>query len=538
MENRNLPLGVQGFPRMRRGGFLYVDKTDFAERLAKTELCYFLSRPRRFGKSLLVSTLKELFEGNEKLFKGLAIHGNWDWSVRYPVIRLDFSAGVFNVPGLLEAAVDKQLSAIEEREGIGSSIPFAPVWLRRLISAFTSARKRETPFASVRFGDLISALAQKYGQRVVLLVDEYDKPILDALSKPEIARANRDFLYGIYSNVKQMEDDLRFCLITGISRFAKVGLFSSINNLIDISLDPEYSSICGYTESDIDRTFEPELSGLDRAEIRRWYNGYCWTGKERVYNPYSILYLLGRRKFDNWWYQTGMPTFLADALVRDEVYSINMENMHGSTETLSAFDIDKANTAALLFQTGYLTIVEEERIDNDYWYHLDYPNLEVRRSLNKDLLQLLIPDMKPDQLKERSRLGSMLEAEDFSGLQTVLKSIFANVPHQWHAKGELSKYEAYFATAILVYFLGAGVDARTEESTSEGRIDLAVVGKERVYLFEFKVVEDDAKGTALAQIKEKNYADKYRGSGVPIHLVGVEFSRETRNLINFEYERA
>ena len=245
---RKLPIGIQTFREIREDHCYYVDKTAYMGRLVAEGKHYFLSRPRRFGKSLFLDTLKELFEGNEPLFEGLAIHEQWDWSVRHPVLRLDFSGGNFKEPGSLHEDVMAQLDVMESEVAVAAGYDSAPV----------------------RFRHLMKALHQQSGQRVAVLVDEYDKPILDALETPEVARANRDYLHGLYSTIKFGDAHIKFTFLTGVSKFSKVSLFSGLNNLIDITLDPQYSAICGYTEADLDAVFAPELSGLDREEIRRW----------------------------------------------------------------------------------------------------------------------------------------------------------------------------------------------------------------------------------------------------------------------------
>ena len=250
-SKRKLPIGIQTFRTIREEGCYYVDKTAFIGRLVEEGAHYFLSRPRRFGKSLFLDTLKEFFEGNEALFEGLAIHGRRDWSVRYPVLRLSFGIGDFKQPGFVEASFMEKLAAAEAEAQVAT----------------------DYATASGRFAALLAALHRETGQRVAVLVDEYDKPILDALTVPDVARANRDFLRGVYSVVKDSDAHVRFTFITGVSKFSKVSLFSGLNNLTDITLDPGCSAICGYTDADLDTVFAPELPGLDRDEIRRWYNG-------------------------------------------------------------------------------------------------------------------------------------------------------------------------------------------------------------------------------------------------------------------------
>ena len=264
----------------------YVDKTDHARRLVERGKYYFLSRPRRFGKTLLVDTLQELFEGSEELFRGLAVHGKWDWSVRHPVVRLDFSGvGHFETPDGVRGTVEAQLEETEMQAGL----ELGPAG------------------AAVRFRRLIRTLHERTGRRAVVLVDEYDKPILDALGDRELARANRDFLRSLYGVIKACDRQLRFVFLTGVSKFSRAGLFSGLNSLNDITLDERYGDVCGYTDAELDAVFVPELEGLDRDDVRRWYNGYNWLGPERVYNPFDILLLFDKRRFRPYWFETCHP---------------------------------------------------------------------------------------------------------------------------------------------------------------------------------------------------------------------------------------
>ena len=515
MARRKLPIGIQTFREIREDDCYYVDKTPLMHRLAADGTHYFLSRPRRFGKSLFLDTLKELFEGSEALFEGLHIHRRWDWSVRHPVVRLSFGAGHFTEPGYLHKNLMAQLDGAEERAGVGSRYDTAPE----------------------RFGRLLAKLHAHAGERVVVVVDEYDKPILDALDTPEVARANRDFLRGLYAVVKDCDAHIRFSFITGVSKFSKVSLFSGLNNLTDLTLDPRYSSICGYTEADLDTVFAPELPGLDRDRIREWYNGYGWLGEEKVYNPFDILLLFDRRKFGAWWFETGTPAFLVETLFRRRVSALALDEMVGSEDLLSTFDVDDIATEALLFQTGYLTIAGEENLGEKVLYRLGYPNREVRQSLNDRLLRYLVRDASR-QTANSIRLYRLLEANDFAGLETLFQAFYASIPYEWYTNNDIARYEGYCASVFYSYFAGLGLDVTVEDSTSHGRLDMAVVFNENVYLFEFKVVEMAGEGEAMAQLKDRRYADKYRHLGYPIHLVAVEFSRDARNLAAFEAVRA
>ena len=511
MDKRKLPIGMQTFREIREQNHYYVDKTAYIRRLVDEGKLYFLSRPRRFGKSLFLDTLKELFEGNAPLFEGLDIHDYWDWSVRYPVVRIDFSNGDYGVPGHLQANVMEQLTAIERRAGIVGESATAPG----------------------RFAFLIEALHERAGQRVVVLIDEYDKPILDALEDPEIARANRNFLRGLYATIKFADAHIKFAFLTGVSKFSKVSLFSGLNNLIDITLEPRYSALCGYTDADLDAVFAPELPGLDRDEIRRWYNGYNWLGNERVYNPFDVLLLFRRRRFGAYWFETATPTFLIEMLMARGVGSLALDNMLGTDELLSAFDIDHIATEALLFQTGYLTIHQTEPRGSRTYYRLGYPNQEVRQSLNESLLNRLTKS-PARQAEHSARLYDLLLTADFVGLESLFKAFFASIPYQWHTKNDIADYEGYYASVFYSYFASLGLDIAVEDSSSHGRLDMAVRFNANIYLFEFKVVESDSEGIGLTQLRARHYADKYRDAGLSIHLIAVTFSKKTRNLVAFE----
>ena len=515
MSRRLLPIGIQSFRNLRDRGCYYVDKTGYALRMVEQGTHYFLSRPRRFGKSLFLDTLKELFEGGRDLFEGLEICERWDWSVRHPVVRLSFGSGNFKDPGDLNADVLEQLDALETDAGV----------------------EPRHATARGRFRHLLRALHRQTGRQVAVLVDEYDKPILDALEEPAVARANRDYLRGLYATIKDSDAHIRFCFLTGVSKFSKVSLFSGLNNLRDITLNPVYSAVCGYTEADLDAVFAPELEGLDRERVREWYNGYSWGGAERVYNPFDVLLLLADREFSPWWFETGTPRFLVETLVERGIPTPSLEGMLASNDLLSTFDVGDIATEALLFQTGYLTIVGREDWDGEPIYRLDYPNREVRQSLNRSLLRHLGQDHSR-LTADRLRLGRLLRNGDIPGLGALLRSVFAGIPHQWHTRNEIARYEGYYASVFYSYFAGAGIDVRVEESGSAGRLDMAVRTEGRVYLFEFKVAERAGPGAALAQLKERGYADKYRHLGEPVHLVGVEFSEKDRNVAGFDAELA
>ena len=512
MVRRRLPIGLQTFRELRERDCYYVDKTAYIKRLLDAGKHYFLSRPRRFGKSLFLDTLKEFFEGNQELFAGLYIHDRHDWTERHPVVRLSFGGGNFKEPGYLDTNVMAQLDGIEVAAGVSPRYATAPE----------------------RFGYLIRSLHEQTGQRVAVLVDEYDKPILDALVEtPEVARANRDYLRGLYGVIKDSDAHVGFTFLTGISKFSKVNLFSQLNNLTDLTLDRRYSAICGYTERDLDTVFAPELGGLDRERVREWYNGYSWRGTEKVYNPYDLLLLFDSGEFAAHWFETGTPAFLVDTLFERRVSSVSLDEMVSTAKLLSAFDVGSIGTEALLFQTGYLTITGEETLGGMALYRLGYPNREVRQSLNEYLLSHLVQD-PAQQTANSMRLARLLEAVDCEGLRELFHAFFASIPYQWYTNNDIANYEGFYASVFYSYFAVLGYEIVVEESSSHGRLDMAVRAGGQVYLFEFKVVELAPAGSALAQLRERDYTAKYRGGGGPIHLIGVEFSRDTRNVTAFE----
>ena len=515
MRKRKLPTGIQTFRKVREEGCYYVDKTAYVRQLVTEGTHYFLSRPRRFGKSLLVDTIKELFEGSEALFEGLHIHDQWDWSVRHPVLRLSFAAGSFDRQGALEADFADQMARLERLAGV--SCDYA------------------TPHR--RFAGLIEALHTQSGRPVVVLVDEYDRPITEALGDAALAKANRSFLRGVYGVVKDADALIRLSFFTGVTKFSKVSVFSGLNNLTDITLDPCYAAICGYTDDDLDTVFAPELEGLDRKEIRDWYDGYRWLGERSVYNPWAILLLFKTRRFKAHWFETGTPAFLLQTLVERRVGGPALESEYATEELLSAFDVEEIGTEALLFQTGYLTIVDEKRDETGVYYRLGCPNREVRQSLNAGLLRAMSPDGAHLD-RDRDRLRNLLEEDDLDGVEALFRAFFAGIPHQWHTRNDIAHFEGYYASVFYSHFAGAGLEVAVEESTGRGRLDMAVRLRGLTYVFEFKMVAGEGDGSAMRQIKEKRYADKHRRRDEPVRLVGVEFSEAERNIVRFDVERA
>lgn len=517
-KNRlKLPIGIQTFSEIREGGYYYVDKTPDIETLVTQNKYYFLSRPRRFGKSLLLDTVRCLFEGRKDLFEGLYLHERWNWQMKHPVIRLSFGSGVVSTRQELDIRIRQQFAMT-----------------RRLLNL---SQARQSDIAG-EFYELIADARSHYGQTAVVVIDEYDKPILDNIVNSDKARELREGLKNLYSTLKDADPNLRMVLLTGVSKFSKVSLFSGLNNLRDITLSPEYATICGYTDKDIDEVFQPELGNLNREMIRDWYNGYRWGGQDvtSVYNPFDVLLLLQEQRFGAYWFETATPTFLVDILKERGVFTPALDHLTAKPQLLGQFDVDDISTEGLLFQTGYLTIkdVKEPKLGLQL-YTLGFPNLEVESNLNDALLPALGVN-RNDAQELQFKLLDLLESHDIVGLRAHLQALYASIPHDWYRNNPIAQYEGHYASVFYSHFAALALNITVEDASNHGRVDMTVEYGGHIYLFEFKVVEQLPEGRALSQLIEKRYAEKYRASGKPIHLVGVEFSSEKREIVGFEVD--
>ena len=511
-DRKRLPIGIQTFAKIREGNYYYVDKTGYALRLIESGTHYFLSRPRRFGKSLFLDTLAELFAGNEPLFRGLAVHPHWDWSVRYPIIRISFAGGRLESRAQLDQRIEDLLRINQEALGItcppGLDIPG-------------------------QFGELIRRAARQFGQRAVVLVDEYDKPILDNLTDAPVAAAMREGLRNLYSVIKEMDAHIKFAFLTGVSKFSKVSIFSGLNNLRDITVSSEYSAICGYTEADLDTVFAPELPGLDREEIRRWYNGYSWLG-EAVYNPFDVLLLFDKREFRPYWFETGTPTFLVDLLRSRQTFTPQLDALVADSQLLNAFDVEYISTEAILWQTGYLTITGVERFGGIEQFQLGYPNHEVESAFNQALLRAWAPPQAPTHPLPLLKKWFAL---DWNALREHFEALFASIPADWYRANPVLHYEGYWASVFYSHLASLGLELIPEDVTNQGRIDLTLKLPQAIVVMEFKRIDGEAPtGEALAQLKARGYAEKYRSRGRPVWLLGVEFSSARRNIVGWAVE--
>jgi hypothetical protein len=463
-----------------------------------------------------VDTLKEIFEGNQALFEGLYIHDKWDWSKKYPVIKLDFAEGMLKS----REELDKKILEI------------------LLYNEKNFCVTPENKSISGRFAELISEVKEKFNQRVVVLVDEYDKPILDNISEPLIAQKLRDGLKNLYSVLKSQDANLQFVFMTGVTKFSKVSLFSGLNQLMDITIDKRYSSICGYTDHDLKQHFSEYLEGSDPEEVKRWYNGYNWTGSESVYNPYDILLFLDKGNlFSNYWFETGSPTFLVELFRKNQYFLPDLENIEVFQRTLNSFEIDSLDPVTLLFQAGYLTI-EKTFIDRGKLvYRLRMPNQEVRLALNEYFIQDYT-GISVHLKNKQDVLYDALSVGNLSSFEQHIRSLFAGIPWRNFTNNPLADFEGYYASVLYAFFASINAQVIPEDITNHGQADMTIIFKDHIYVMEIKVVDHLPEGNnqALEQILQRNYAEKYRNrEGMVVHEVGLVFNKTERNLVQADY---
>lgn len=508
-----LPVGISTFSTIRSEGYVYVDKTALIHQLVDQGRYYFLSRPRRFGKSLLVDTLKELFEGHQALFQGLAVQPLWDWSRKHPVIHITFNDGVHTNVEQLNLIIRHQLEKNAQRLGV----------------------ELKQGLITHQFEQLIEAAVEQHRQAAVVLIDEYDKPIIDQILNRERAAELRDCLKNLYSVLKGRDSLIRFVLLTGVSKFSQVSLFSGLNTLEDITLRPDYSSLCGYTQTELEHSFSAYLEEVDLNKMRLWYNGYNWLG-ESVYNPFDVLLFLQDGLYRSYWFSTATPTFLMKLLKEGAYYLPEMEHFEVQESSLGSFDISDISAEVLLFQTGYLTIHKTLQMGNQMGFELTYPNLEVKLSLNTHLLDYLTPAVSHASRVSLQIWRHLIDSR-LDDLCTLFKRFFSSIPHDWYRNNHIDQYEGYYASLFYSQMVACGATTIPEDTTSFGRIDLTVIAEDKVFIFEFKVIDgEDGDGSALQQIKRQRYADKYT-DGRDLYRVGIEFSKQQRNIVGFEWEQ-
>ncbi|MBK9500919.1 MAG: ATP-binding protein [Leptospiraceae bacterium] len=505
-----LPIGIQTFRKLIEGNYLYIDKTQNIYQMIKNPAgAYFLSRPRRFGKSLTLSTLEEIFLGNKELFQGLWIYNSeYKWK-KHPVIRFDFSKQKANEPKVLIGFINNQLDYIAEAHSIQLS-------------------KKEY---FERFEELIMKLGAT--EKVVILIDEYDKPIIDHLEDTELALQMREVMKGFFTVLKGNDEYIRFLLLTGVSKFSKAGVFSNLNHLIDITLDNAYSDLIGITEQELTNYFPDYISAFAKEEgvsevnllekIRLWYNGYRFSPKGiSVYNPFSTLLTFEKKSFEHHWFETGTPEFLVKLILKNN-YDIIEIPIKTDALNFSSYEVDDLSLTPLLVQTGYLTIKDynaERKL-----FTLDFPNYEVKNAfLGYFTRKLGNKDFSDSILYE---ILDALAVDDLEACISYLRKIFVKIEYDLHIP-----QEKYYQTLFYLTFTLLGFKIRTEVKTNLGRVD-AVVESNSIYIFEFKL--SGTKEEALTQIKTKKYYEKYLNKGKDIYLVGVEF--KDRNIGEYIVEK-
>ncbi len=517
---KNLPIGIQTFSTIREGNFVYVDKTQQVLELASKQGRFFLSRPRRFGKSMLISTFQALFEGRKSLFEGLYIVDKWNWTKTYPVIRIDFAAG-----------------SIETREALD----------KRLLDIFIANQERldiQCPHhvdMAGCFRELIQQAHDKYGQKVVILIDEYDKPILDQIEKPELAAEIREGLKNIYSVMKGQDEYIQFIFMTGVTKFSKVSLFSGINQIKDITLSKDYATICGYTQNDLETSFADHLAGIDWEKLKRWYNGYSFLG-ESVYNPYDILlFISDHQTYRSYWFETGSPSFLLK-LFRKQCYFLpELTNVEVGEEILDSFDVENINPITLLFQAGYLTIESTMTTPfEEFVFRLVIPNQEVTMALNSHFIHAYTQRPEQDKLPIQRNFYDALQQGDLEKLKLHIISLFAGIPWRNFTNNDLPNSEGYYASVLYAFFASINAKITAEDISNKGQADMTIELCEHIYVIEFKLDKntpfiEQSENTALAQIKTRDYAQKYRASGKSVHQVGMIFNQTARNLVQMDW---
>ncbi|MBF0103532.1 MAG: ATP-binding protein [Desulfobacterales bacterium] len=516
---QKLPIGDSSFESIREGNWLYVDKTQHIFQMVDEGKYYFMSRPRRFGKSLTVSVLRCLFQGRQELFDGLWIkeHTDWEWKT-HPVILFDFNEISHDTPENLKLSLQRAMQKIAEEYGLIS----------------------DAKLIKDQFKELILSLYHKTKVPVVVLIDEYDKPLIDHLGKGEesleIAKKNRDILKYFLGVLKggDVSSVLRFVFITGVSKFSRVTIFSELNNLQDLTMLEPYADMLGYTQNELETYFISYIHLLSQhtecaeseiiANLERHYNGYRFSKRDiRVYNPFSVMSVLKQKEFRNYWFETGTPTFLINLLREKNYPVIKIENLQLDEHIFSVYELEHLRPEALLFQTGYITIKNV----TDFIYTFDYPNQEVKISFLKYLMYSFVPGNGSDQ-SIFLRLSGYLQQENITAFFETVSSIFASIPYMV----EIKRDEAYFHTVFYLIVCASGVNTRTEVLTCTGRIDLLIEFSDKLFIIEFKC--NQSADTAIAQIRDKAYDQPFKQKGKKIILMGINFDTEKRNVTEWK----
>ncbi|WP_129409844.1 ATP-binding protein [Marinitoga lauensis] len=508
---KKLPIGVQDYKKIIEGNYVYVDKTKYIYDLISSEVPIFLSRPRRFGKSLTVSTLYYIFKGEKELFKDTYIYDKWDFK-EYPIIRINLLDVATDNEERMKKSLTKILKLEAERNGV-------------------NIEEEDYKFA---FNELIIKLSKK--GKVVILVDEYEKPILDNINNKEKAERYREILRDFYVSIKSKDEYIKFVFLTGITKFTKTGVFSALNNLNDISLNKKYSQMLGYTQEELEHYFKEHIKetskemGISEEELlkglKEYYNGFSFDGEHYVYNPFSILKFFEEKEFKNYWFESGSPSFLYEYIKNKKITYEDLVKETVSAMDFSTREIEDANANIFFTQAGYLTFKGIKKLGLKKKYILDYPNIEVKSSFSRLILEANYGLKGLDEAE--NIIYEKIYDNDIEGLIEEIKKVISSIPYNLH-----EKEERYYHSLIFAILAIAGLNVRAEEMTNLGRSDVVLEFDEKVYIFEAKL--DKSAEEAIEQIKEKKYYEKYRGK--EIYLIGININSEKRNIVDYVIEK-
>lgn len=510
MALQNLPIGIQNFESLRADGYLYVDKTEIVYRLATTGRYYFLSRPRRFGKSLLISTFQAYFEGKRELFDGLAIsrlETKWE---QYPILHLDLNIQKYDTPQALDEILDNALTQWEKLYG---------------------AEPTERTF-SLRFFGIIRRACEQTGRRVVILVDEYDKPMLQAIGNEALQDAYRSTMKAFYSALKTGDQYIKFAMLTGVTKFGKVSVFSDLNSLNDISMDWQYHDVCGITDGELDTVFPAytqqlaarnRMSMADaRERLRTLYDGYHFVeDSDGIYNPFSLLNTFAKQTFGSYWFATGTPTYLVKLLQMHEYDLQSLSDEYVTEDIINSIDVASTNPVPVIYQSGYLTIKSYD--PEFHTYKLGFPNEEVENGFFRFLLPFYTSVNKVEAPFHIRQFVQEIRAGQPDAFLRRLKSFFADTPYEL-----IKKLENHYQNVLYILCKLLGMYVRAEYHTSEGRIDMVLQTQDYTYVIEFKL--DGTAEEALRQITDKSYALPFDTGATKVFRIGLNFSSETRNI--------
>ncbi|KAK3604952.1 hypothetical protein CHS0354_000616 [Potamilus streckersoni] len=506
---KHLPIGIQHFDDLREKNSIYVDKTKLIFSLLEHGGGYFLSRPRRFGKSLLLSTMEQIALARKNLFCGLWIEDKWDWSKKYPVIRMSFAQVPYKDLGL-EKAILETLLVLCKRFDITPN---------------------QTQSINFVFSQLLQDLHAKHG-KVFLLIDEYDKPIIDYLETDTIstAKENQAIMKNFYSCLKDNGNLIHTLFVTGISKFAKVSIFSDLNHLSDLTLNPKYATLLGYTQAELEYYFDEHIEHFLKEntdftkttlleQIKQWYNGFSWDGKNKIYNPFGILNFFSNNQFRNYWFESGTPTFLLKLMFKKNMYEF--ENIPFDVLSNNAYDLEKLELIPILFQTGYLTITKAIKMeDHSFNYILNYPNNEVQKSFYQFIINALCFTDGEDK-RYVYRITHCFKNNDLAEIEIIAGDMFKRLPYDFYVEKEVAIH-----CLIHILFMYLGVSIESEVHTQMGRLDAAVFTSTHIYIFEFKI--NKSTDEAIEQITKKDYARKYSHANKTLIGIGANFVTDKR----------